>query len=219
MMIVRQVIRELIETFFIVATFVLVCASVMQRWDLKVADLLSRNLGLNAEPVVQTEGDPVVLRVLDEVERDCSLTPGVACYYLGRIYETGSGGKINKRLARKIMQKGCSALSSKACRDLGRMYAEGVGGEVDQDLADLHLFQACKLRNSEACLVMGQRLTHRQGEKRDVFIGFSMLASACEMGEADACTEAKAMQSDPETSNIIDEKLKLIVETHQVDET
>ncbi len=170
------------------------------------------NTELETHPI-KTKADEFYLKLLPQLERDCTISPALPCFQLARIYEDGLAGVQNKAHARKLQQLSCSMLYNRSCSHLARMYDLGIGGPKDSGKADLFYAQSCIMQDYESCSRIGRRLVKRGGH--DVYHGFRYFEWACRNGHTDGCEQMNTIVLNPNTPDFVKEKIKDTMGTEQ----
>ena len=119
----------------------------------------------------------------------CLLGNAKSCYFLGRLYMSGRGGKKNVTSGIKALERGCRRLHLKSCQML-RNHHKRSQDFVGQCKLWTARRQACHLSASHDCAALARRSRHP-----DIQAGFPRLEQrylhkACQLGHRRSCRTA-----------------------------
>ncbi len=112
-------------------------------------------------------------KVVRLTTRACELKDPGGCYFLGRLYDEGSGVPKDSGRAVKLFEQACKGDEGDACMDLYLIFVNGKGVPKDEARANAFYEKGCDLQ-AFTC-VMGFNLT------------FEPALEQCNAGNANAC--------------------------------
>jgi len=116
--------------------------------------LLFIAIGIVSVPVAHAQ--PATWASAQQLETSCARGDGVNCYYLGEMYQTGKGVKLDKSKAAEYYSKAvelytkeCNGGVELGCINLGDMYARGLGVRKDRNRAMELLRKLCDAKEDQ----------------------------------------------------------------------
>ncbi len=118
----------------------------------------------------------------------CKAKVGSACYELGGLQESGTGGDAAPQRALNSYERACELDVAAACSKLGQTYEQGSHGALrDLQKTKTHLEKACDLGEGDACAHLGELLASGDGIEPDEQAAGRLFEQGCELKSPRAC--------------------------------
>ncbi len=88
---------------------------------------------------------------IEEISKQCNAKEGMACSYLGFLYNEGKGVKQDYFKAKELYEKACNLNNGRGCYNLSSLYYGGKGVKQDYFKAKELASKACDLGEQDGC--------------------------------------------------------------------
>ena len=137
--------------------------------------------------------------------RACFLGNGWSCYYVGKSYENGWGGSVDKSVARNMYKLACDAGNISSCQYVADYYKNGVGGDRDLSLAlEMYKKLCTKWKRAHSCKIVGDFYRLSKGAPQNCKESMKFYKIACKRYNRAACNiTCKKKKPDPKRKHTL----------------